>query len=264
MDTTALCAPLHTFETEYVAEGLLGAPDTLCVALLQAGACHAVGAPPLLQPGSLLLAAGQAGILPQPACALQGVAVAGAAAIQLCQALPFPTVLPPGSVPEAPELLYRLAAEKGLDTPKASALCYTLLCAVAAAENTKSPALPPLVAEAIALIHQNYAEVYGVEELAAQTGVSKSHLVRSFTAAVGTSPGRYLSAVRVDAAKRLLLHREYPLEVVATLCGFSGANYLCKVFKKATGQSPAAWRLSALPQGACNTAPTPWEEQLYL
>ena len=41
---------------------------------------------------------------------------------------------------------------------------------------------------------------------------------------------------------RLLQHREYTLEVVASLCGFSGANYLCRVFKKETGQSPAQWR----------------------
>ncbi len=44
---------------------------------------------------------------------------------------------------------------------------------------------------------------------------------------------------------RLLLHREYTLDVVASLCGFSGANYLCRVFKKETGQSPAQWRAMA-------------------
>ena len=40
---------------------------------------------------------------------------------------------------------------------------------------------------------------------------------------------------------KLLLHREYSLDVVASLCGFSGANYLCRVFKKETGQTPAQW-----------------------
>ena len=42
-----------------------------------------------------------------------------------------------------------------------------------------------------------------------------------------------------------MARRDYPLEVVATLCGFSGANYLCRVFKKETGQSPAQWRALA-------------------
>ena len=72
-----------------------------------------------------------------------------------------------------------------------------------------------------------------------------SHLIRVFTAAVGVSPGRYLTSVRIQAAMKLLLHREYSLDVVASLCGFSGANYLCRVFKKETGQTPAQWRAAA-------------------
>lgn len=77
-----------------------------------------------------------------------------------------------------------------------------------------------------------------MEELSERLGVSKSHLVRMFTAALGIPPGRYLTKVRVEAAMRLLLHREYTLDVIASLCGFSGANYLCRVFKKETGHSP--------------------------
>ena len=48
-----------------------------------------------------------------------------------------------------------------------------------------------------------------MEELSERLGVSKSHLVRTFTAAVGVPPGRSLTTVRVEAAMRLLLHREY-------------------------------------------------------
>ena len=119
-------------------------------------------------------------------------------------------------------------------------------------QTTELPALPPLVAAAIEDIRRNYAGLYGVEELSERLGVSKSHLVRAFTAALGVSPGRYLTSVRIEAAMRLLLHREYTLDVIASLCGFSGANYLCRVFKKTTGQSPTQWRAmagrSALPE----------------
>ena len=111
-----------------------------------------------------------------------------------------------------------------------------------AAADAAVPRLSPLVADAVLAIRQNYAGLYGVEELSAQLGVSKSHLVRVFSAEMGVGPGQYLTGVRLDAAKALLARRDYPLEVVATLCGFSGANYLCKVFKKHTGQTPAAFR----------------------
>ena len=97
-------------------------------------------------------------------------------------------------------------------------------------------------------------------------GVSKSHLVRTFTAAIGVPPGRYLTTVRIEAAQRLLLHREYTLDVVASLCGFSGANYLCRVFKKETGQSPAQWR--ALTGRAAQAGLTPEEtmreQEMYI
>ena len=123
---------------------------------------------------------------------------------------------------------------------------------VLAFAQSAAPALPPLVAAAIEDIRRNYAGLYGVEELSERLGVSKSHLVRAFTAALGVSPGRYLTSVRIEAAMRLLLHREYTLDVIASLCGFSGANYLCRVFKKTTGRSPTQWRAmagrSALPE----------------
>ena len=90
------------------------------------------------------------------------------------------------------------------------------------------------------------------EERHAAISEEECHLVRAFTAALGVSPGRYLTSVRIEAAMRLLLHREYTLDVIASLCGFSGANYLCRVFKKTTGQSPTQWRAmagrSALPE----------------
>lgn len=160
-----------------------------------------------------------------------------------------------------------VSAEAGalLSSPHASAevcaLCCRILCALAEAD-TAAPRFSPLVADAVLAIRQNYAGLYGVEELSGQLGVSKSHLVRVFSAEVGMGPGQYLTAVRIDAAKTLLARRDYPLEVVATLCGFSGANYLCKVFKKHTGLTPAAFR--AQNAGAAHGgAVSEWEQSLY-
>ena len=131
--------------------------------------------------------------------------------------------------------------------------------------DSAAPALPPLVQAAIEDIRANYAGLYGVEELSERLGVSKSHLVRTFTAAIGVPPGKYLTTVRVEAAQRLLLHREYTLDVVASLCGFSGANYLCRVFKKETGQSPAQWRaLAGQTARPLSPAESQREQALYI
>ena len=61
------------------------------------------------------------------------------------------------------------------------------------------------------------------------------------------------------------LHREYTLDVIASLCGFSGANYLCRVFKKETGQSPAQWRaLAGQTARPLSPAESQREQALYI
>ena len=207
--------------------------------------------------GHLVLSRGPLTLAPENECHLLCVQLTGQAAEQFLAGLSELPFLARGETcPAAAELMGRLAAAAGDEPPDhhgrmTSQLVFALLCELSGADSA-APALPPLVTAAIEDIRRNYAGLYGVEELSERLGVSKSHLVRAFTAALGVSPGRYLTSVRIEAAMRLLLHREYTLDVIASLCGFSGANYLCRVFKKTTGQSPTQWRAmagrSALPE----------------
>ena len=113
-------------------------------------------------------------------------------------------------------------------------------------------------------MQQNYAGLYGVEELSAQLGVSKSHLIRVFRAAMGMPPGQYLTAVRIEAAKQLLTHREVsaggggkPVRVFRRQLSVPG------VLRKATGMTPAAWRAVAAAPDAPE-GPLPLEKELYV
>ena len=125
---------------------------------------------------------------------------------------------------------------------------------------------PPVAitpAEAVAAIRQNYMALYGVEELSEQLGVTKSHLVRVFKQEMGVPPGKYMTNVRIEAVKTLLLTDEYNLDMIAGLTGFSGANYLCRVFKREVGLSPAAWRTAAAPLPAVPKLP-PRSQEMYV
>lgn len=246
-DPNLVCAPVFCRQTEGKTPAAFP-PAPLAAVLVSSGraALTAAGEPVLLTAGDLLLASGvpvEAAPLEQShllAAGFSGMAADAAAAglsaplVSNCEVCPLAAQL----LGELSDVLQR-GAPAGM--AEAGALCYHILCALAGAD-TAVPRLPPLVADAVLAIRQNYASLYGVEELSAQLCVSKSHLVRVFSAAMGMGPGQYLTAVRIDAAKALLARRDYPLEVVATLCGFSGANYLCKVFKKHTGLTPAAFR----------------------
>jgi AraC-like DNA-binding protein len=98
------------------------------------------------------------------------------------------------------------------------------------------------VVKAIKLINENYQNSYGVEELASDLNISKSHLVREFCKNTGTTPGKYLGIVRINAVKQLLVETSLSLNEIAALTGFSGDNYLCKAFKRSTGETPMEYK----------------------
>jgi len=104
-----------------------------------------------------------------------------------------------------------------------------------------------LISDAIAEINESYTELYGVSELADSLQINKSYLIRRFKKEVGLTPGRYLMTIRIGKAKKLLTRPQYQLEVIAALCGFSGANYFCKAYKKETGETPTAVRNRTAP-----------------
>lgn len=251
--------------------------DGLWICLVSSGRCTASldnavsGASLLLPPqnvaaGQLVLCRAPLTITPEGSCHLLCAQLTGQAALQFLSGLhELPFLARGETCPSAAELLDQLAFEKNANSRMSSQTAFALLCELSSADSA-APALPPLVAQAIEDIRQNYAGLYGVEELSEKLGVSKSHLVRTFTAAVGVSPGRYLTKVRIEAAMRLLMHREYTLDVVASLCGFSGANYLCRVFKKETGQSPAQWRALAGRAAAPGLSPEESlrEQEMYI
>ena len=242
-----------------------------CTASLPGASAAPAGSVLVLPPqsaaaGHLILSRAPLTLTPEDNCHLLCIQLTGQASTQFLNGLrELPYLAKGETCPAAAELMGRLAEEKPTHSRARSQLVFALLCELADADSA-APALPPLVQAAIEDIRANYAGLYGVEELSERLGVSKSHLVRTFTAAVGVPPGKYLTTVRIEAAQRLLLHREYTLDVVASLCGFSGANYLCRVFKKETGQSPAQWR--ALTGRAAQAGLTPEEtmreQEMYI
>ena len=278
-DWNAVAAPASVQDVQ-LSVPLTLSGEGLWVCLVSSGRCTTavpgsgplpVGAALLLPPqsvpaGHLVLSRAPLVLAPEGACHLLCVQLTGQAAKQFLSGLhELPFLAKGSSCPAAAELMDRLASENQTHSRARSQLAYALLCELADADSA-APALPPLVQAAIADIRANYAGLYGVEELSERLGVSKSHLVRTFTAAIGVPPGKYLTTVRIEAAQRLLLHREYTLDVVASLCGFSGANYLCRVFKKETGQSPAQWRAMAghAAQSGLSPEESLREQELYI
>lgn len=92
-------------------------------------------------------------------------------------------------------------------------------------------------------IDANIAEPITLEDLSRVACMSPHHLIRSFKAAVGVTPFRWLLKVRIRRAQ-LLLGTSMPLSEVAYACGFSSQSHFCTVFKREMVITPSAWRRS--------------------
>jgi len=75
-------------------------------------------------------------------------------------------------------------------------------------------------------------------------GASPAHLVRSFTRTFGIAPHRYVTARRVDAARRRLLDGE-PIASVAVGVGFYDQAHFTRQFRRHVGTSPGRYARSA-------------------
>ena len=266
-----LCRVLYAGES-WPAAAVTHTSGRLGVLLLSSGSCvirtlSAAGAPAESAAtnggaGSLFITPAPFVIEPLEPCHCLCTVLEGRAADALCAELTGPVAQDAGIYPAASGLLQALCDPAAPAGRRRTALAFDLLCLL----EPDAPAAggwPPLIQEAVRIIRTRYGSLYGVEELADELGVTKTHLVRSFHAALGMTPGRYLTETRIEAARQLLA-RGHSLEVVATLCGFSGANYLCKVFKKETGLSPAQYRATVQPAPAAQPLTDSAEASLFL
>ncbi|HVU20565.1 MAG TPA: AraC family transcriptional regulator [Rhizomicrobium sp.] len=104
-----------------------------------------------------------------------------------------------------------------------------------------------------ALAARDYIEAHlirniSLRELERETRRDRWQLSRDFRATFGTSPYRYLTARRLDRARRMMLEGGSTAGI-AISCGFSDQSHFGRLFKKTFGLTPNAWLRA---QGAHN------------
>ena len=91
-------------------------------------------------------------------------------------------------------------------------------------------------------IKRNCAEKLSLDSLAKEVYISKSYLSSIFKKETGLSLTAYITKVRVEKSKKMLLEDNASLAYISGQCGFKDQSYFTKVFKKETGISPKRFR----------------------
>ena len=99
-----------------------------------------------------------------------------------------------------------------------------------------------VVEKCIDFLKSNYGEFISLDMLAEKFGISKQWLIARFNECTGKSPMKYLSEIRVQNAKSLLINSALPVGLVAMQCGFENVYYFSNAFKKYTNVSPTCYR----------------------
>ncbi|NGZ74450.1 AraC family transcriptional regulator [Saccharibacillus alkalitolerans] len=68
------------------------------------------------------------------------------------------------------------------------------------------------------------------------------YLSRCLKQHTGMSPLAYRHHLQIERAKRLLIHSDDTLAEIGEQCGFQGANYFARLFKRETAMTPGAYR----------------------
>lgn len=99
-----------------------------------------------------------------------------------------------------------------------------------------------LIADAVAFMHENYAEQISIEQLAAQYGFNGKRFAEIFQKHIAMAPVVYLGKFRIDRAKDLLRSCGCTVAEIAECVGYKDAAYFSRLFKKQVGISPTAFR----------------------
>ena len=91
-------------------------------------------------------------------------------------------------------------------------------------------------------IDRHYAEPLDLDELASVAGISKFHFVRSFEAAYGLTPARYLTRRRIERAQDLLRGANLTVTEICVLVGFTSLGSFSSRFTGLVGETPTAYR----------------------
>src|SRR4029077_12015819 len=100
----------------------------------------------------------------------------------------------------------------------------------------------PVITRAKEFIRQNQSEDLSLSMVAKAVNTSTFYFCKLFKKATGLNFTDYVSRVRIEKAKNLLLNPNLRISEIAYEVGFQSLTHFNRVFKRSVGESPTEYR----------------------
>lgn len=118
-----------------------------------------------------------------------------------------------------------------------------LLRTVDSSMGTGSNSRDSIIAEKAALyLSKHFSEDINYTTLSDELHFHRNYISLCMKKFYGMTPLEYLTRIRIDRSKHLLIHTSKPVGIIAEDTGFSSFSYFIRCFKKHTGRSPNDFR----------------------
>lgn len=138
------------------------------------------------------------------------------------------------------EIILELQLKKALYEDIIICSFYKILALI---RRTRLSLLSPLennfsVERLIMQLNQRYMDSWSLPSMARYCSLSEDYFSHLFKKQMGCSPVKYLTDLRIEKAKELLMAGNISVSEVSSLVGFEDPLYFSRVFKKKTGVPP--------------------------
>ncbi|MEI7025518.1 helix-turn-helix domain-containing protein [Paenibacillus sp. y28] len=140
------------------------------------------------------------------------------------------------------EQLHQLAGSAGgQESFQQKHLFYELLYMLAVEHQNQAHHPLQGIERTLAYMKENYMSPISLETLAKIAGFSPSYYSRLFKKTKGIGSAEYMTRLRINRAKELLILSGLSIQDVARSVGYNEESYFSRIFKKETGYSPASY-----------------------
>lgn len=99
-----------------------------------------------------------------------------------------------------------------------------------------------VVTESLRFIERNALRRLTLGEIAEAVGRSPAYVTSALSRATGRSALEWVVSARMAEARRRLLHSDEMVDVIAERVGYADPTHFIRMFRRAHGTTPAAWR----------------------